>query len=92
MLLALSIIMGLVGYLLVGYAWAMLFIHVLTDGYWEREGSLRTYKTPMGAGTAVFWTIAWPVTMATCLILTAFALIELVFTKDFWTRLYHLKS
>ena len=84
------IILGVIAYLLLGYGWAMLWIHVLTDGHWIHEGIFSTSRSPMGVGTAVTWTVLWPITMAVALVLIVFALIGMLFNADLWKRMYRL--
>ena len=87
MIAFLFILSGL-AYLVIGYGWAMLFIHVLTDGYWRQTGPYtgNTYRSKMGVGTAVSCTVIWPIHTFVCLLL----LILAIFDADFWKRLYRL--
>lgn len=87
------IILAVLAYLLIGYGWAMLFIHKLTDGRWATESYFNpgTYRySPMGVGTAVTFTVLWPMAMASVAMLTIFAFIGDLFSKDFWKRLYRI--
>jgi hypothetical protein len=85
---ALIIIVSILAYLGIGYGWAMLFIHTLTDGYWRQTGPYtgNTYRTKMGTGTALFSTALWPLHILLCLLLLSLE----VFDADFWKRLYRL--
>lgn len=77
-------------YFLIGYGWAMLYIHVLTDGYWVNEGIFTTTRTKMGVGTAVTFTVLWPIAIASVVLLIIFELIAAFFSKDFWSKMYRL--
>jgi len=83
-MVALLIVLFVVGYLLIGYGWAMLVIHVLTDGRYEAlDGSWRR----AGVGWAMFHTLCWPPLLMVVVIWSATAFI---FSADVWKKLYRL--
>lgn len=86
------VIVSILAYLGVGYGWAMLFIHKITDGYWTQEGPYtgRIYRTKMGIGTAMTFTLLWPVTIVVFGMIYGSLLAADVFSSDFWKRLYRL--
>ena len=90
-MMVLLFIGGTLAYLGIGYVWAMVFIHHLTEGYWERE-SLLGYiqRTPMGVGTALTFTIIWPITMGSIALITIGWLASELFKADLWKKLYRL--
>ena len=92
---AVLIVLAVVAYLLIGYAWAMLYIHKLTDGRWAHESVFNPgvyYYTPMGVGTALTFTIVWPFSMVAVIIILILSLIGELFSKDMWRRLYRIKE
>lgn len=77
---------AVVAYLLIGYAWSMLYIHKITDGYWD-EGYR---KVPMGIGTALSFTLLWPAAiLATVIILVGLFVVEFS-SNSLWKKIYRL--
>lgn len=76
-------------YLGIGYIWAFVFIHKLTDGYWERETPIfrNIVRTKMGVGTAISFTVAWPVTMT---VIAMETIVDILFNADFWKKVYRI--
>jgi len=86
------VILGVVGWLLVGYAWAMLFMHKLTNGQWAEESWVNPgvyHYTDMGVGTAITMTLFWPFAILSVIVLIAASWIS--GSAGFFKKLYRVR-
>lgn len=90
-MLIIALVLGVAGYLLIGWVSGQVYMKVITDGYWEDVGAfgdVRRYK--MGVGTGITWLVLWPAMWAAVGIITLMVLVGRLFSLDFWEKVFRL--